>query len=95
MPLLLKYFTVKNITTNITTADFGVYLLDFVKITANSSISNFIIPTTVSDSVQSQQTVANYTVDYKFSIYNTSSSGEYTSNNLSYINTVNYGLNIS
>lgn len=70
VPVLLKYFTVKNITTNVISGDFSVYLLDFNKITTNSSISNFVIPTTVSNTIQSQQMVANYSVGYNFSIYN-------------------------
>jgi len=96
--VLIRYFTIKNATSNITTGDFAVYLLQINKIVANSSIGNFILPTTVENKIQVQQTMANFSVGYSFNLYSPNSSlvtNTSITNNNSYFNVVTFGLNVS
>ena len=102
IPVLLKYYTVRNTSTNIIVGDFTVYILEIKNIEANSSIGGFVIKSTVEDKVQLKQTVANYTVNYTFNYYSegvpplisTNTTTNSTANN-SYFNIVTYGTNVS
>ncbi len=97
VPVLIRYFTVKNTSTNVITGGFTVYILEVDNIESSSSIGSFVIRNTVEDKVQLKQTVANYTVNYNFNYYSQDLPSLNTNNttNASYFNVVTYGNNVS
>lgn len=88
--MLFKFNSTKNLTTNVTTSDSFIYLLDIKPIELNSTLSSFLIPSTVQETVIVKNVVSNYTVGYNFSFYSTQIANTSSTSTTPYINVVDF-----